>query len=99
MSKPLVFSYKKHKDLREAYKCLLADNQKLMSDNSDLRNQLEGAKVLIYQQKHLVRCRDCRYSFYNDDTEYYECRHNKGMPEELYGVDFCSQGERKDDQV
>ena len=43
----------------------------------------------------VVRCKDCRHGWYDDDIEYYTCRHPKGLNEELYGVDFCSYGERK----
>ena len=43
----------------------------------------------------VVRCKDCRHGWYDDDIEYYTCRHPKGLNEELYGVDFCSWGERK----
>ena len=45
----------------------------------------------------LVRCKDCRHGWYDDDIEYYTCRHPKGLNEELYGVDFCSYGERKEE--
>lgn len=44
----------------------------------------------------VVRCKDCRHGWYDDDIEYYTCRHPKGLNEELYGVDFCSYGERKE---
>lgn len=85
---------KKYQELRQAYKQLLEDNQKLMADNRDLRNQLEGAKVLIYQQKNLVRCRDC----VNHNPTTKECfRHGWRYP--MNPEDFCSKGVRKDDQV
>lgn len=81
---------KRYQELRQAYKQLLEDNQKLMADNRDLRNQIEGAKVLIYQQKNLVRCRDCKY---NADG-------NLCIIAGVFnGNGFCSKGERKDDQV
>ena len=44
----------------------------------------------------IVRCKDCRHGWYDDDIEYYTCRHPKGLNEELYGVDFCSYGERRE---
>ena len=37
MTKPLVFNYKDYKDLKEAYKVLLEDNNKLIVDNRRLR--------------------------------------------------------------
>lgn len=86
MTKPIVFNVVKAQER-------IAELEK---ENAHLRGEIKGAKILIWQQKNLVRCRDCKYSFLDDDTEYYECRHNKGMVEELYGTDFCSYGERKE---
>lgn len=40
MTKPLVFSYREHTELRDAYKQLLEDNQRLMADNRELRKKL-----------------------------------------------------------
>ena len=37
MSKPVVFSYKRYEELRDAYKALLEDNNRLMADNKKLR--------------------------------------------------------------
>lgn len=39
MTKPLVFNYKQHEELRQAYKQLLEDNQTLMADNRELRKK------------------------------------------------------------
>jgi len=47
MDKPLVFNYKKYKDLREAYKTLLADNNKLIADNRRLRKEITGLEIEI----------------------------------------------------
>lgn len=92
---------KRYYELRQAYKQLLEDNQKLMADNRDLRNQIEGAKVLIYQQKNLVRCRDCKYKTVTKDGEWNPedivCGY--WMSDGLEETDFCSYGEKKDDQV
>ena len=44
----------------------------------------------------VVRCKDCRHGWYDDDIEYYVCRHPKGLNEELYGVDYCSYGQTKE---
>lgn len=49
-----------------------------------------------YEHYPIVRCKDCRHGWYDDDIEYYTCRHPKGLNEELYGVDFCSYGERRE---
>ena len=44
----------------------------------------------------VVRCKDCRHGWYDDDIEYYVYRHPKGLNEELYGVDYCSYGQTKE---
>ena len=46
MTKPLVFNYKDHEELRAAYKELLADNQTLMADNRKLRQEVTELKQL-----------------------------------------------------
>lgn len=45
--KPLVFSYRKYEELREAYKHVLADNGKLMSDNQKLREENTNLKIKL----------------------------------------------------
>ena len=47
MTKPLVFNYKDHEELRQAYKELLADNQRLMADNRRLRNQITNLEIKL----------------------------------------------------
>lgn len=67
------------------------------NDNCDECNifkaYCEGARRA---KNSIVRCKDCRHGWYDNDIEYYTCRHPKGLNEELYGVDFCSYGERKE---
>ena len=46
MTKPLVFNYKDHEELRAAYKELLADNQQLIADNRKLRQEVTELKQL-----------------------------------------------------
>lgn len=46
MTKPLVFNYKDHEELRQAYKELLDDNQTLMADNRELRKENADLKQL-----------------------------------------------------
>ena len=41
MTKPLVFNYKQHEELRQAYKELLKDNKTLMADNRELRKKVQ----------------------------------------------------------
>ena len=47
MTKPLVFSYKKYEDLREAYDALLKDNQRLARTNRELQKRLANAEVKL----------------------------------------------------
>ena len=47
MTKPLVFNYKDHEELRQAYKDLLEDNQRLVADNRRLRNQLTNLEIKL----------------------------------------------------
>ena len=46
MTKPTVFNYKNHEELRQAYKELLADNQQLIADNRTLRKEVVELKQL-----------------------------------------------------
>ena len=43
--KPIVFNYRQYEELREAYKALLKDNQKLMSDNKRLREKVANLEI------------------------------------------------------
>ena len=45
LKKPICFSYREYVELREAYKALLADNQKLMADNRRLREKLANLEI------------------------------------------------------
>lgn len=45
MNKPKVFNYRRYEELRDEYKRLLADNQKLMADNANLRIRLRVAEA------------------------------------------------------
>ena len=47
MTKPLVFNYKAHEELRDAYKQLLEDNQRLMADNKQLRKKLANMEIKL----------------------------------------------------
>lgn len=46
LKKPICFSYREYVELREAYKALLADNQKLMADNRRLRDKVAKLETL-----------------------------------------------------
>ena len=45
MSKPIVFSYKRYEELRDAYKALLEDNNRLMADNKRLRQENTNLQI------------------------------------------------------
>lgn len=45
LKKPICFSYRQYVDLREAYRNLLADNQKLMADNRKLRDRIANLEI------------------------------------------------------
>lgn len=45
LTKPICFSYREYVELRDAYKQLLADNQKLMADNRELREELSSLQT------------------------------------------------------
>lgn len=47
MTKPLVFNYKDHEELRQAYKELLEDNNKLAADNRRLRDQIANLEIKL----------------------------------------------------
>ena len=69
MTKPLVFNYKAHEELRDAYKDLLEDNQKLMDDNRKLRekvrHQAERVNSLLMENTDLKIKADRNESMYN----------------------------------
>ena len=45
LKKPICFSYRQYVDIREAYKALLADNQKLAADNKQLRDRIANLEI------------------------------------------------------
>jgi regulator of replication initiation timing len=45
LTKPICFSYREYVELRDAYKQLLADNQKLLVDNRKLREQITNLEI------------------------------------------------------
>ena len=47
MNKPLVFNYKDHEELKQAYKDLLEDNNKLIADNKRLRKEKANLQLKL----------------------------------------------------
>ena len=46
----------------------------------------------------VVRCKDCKYSYFNKAHEAYLCRNMNGLTSHLKVDYFCSYGERKDNE-
>lgn len=46
-------------------------------------------------KKPLVRCKDCKYIFFDDWYKCFSCANLYGLNEEVKPDDFCSHGERK----
>ena len=47
---------------------------------------------------HVVRCKDCKHRYYNEDSEEYCCEvWGDGFDTFVNQDEFCSRGERKDD--
>lgn len=85
MNKPLVFNYKDYQDLREAYKKLLADNQRLLIDNRKLRK----AKT-----DEIVYCEECEFGdpLNNSGEPLIYCT-NDTMEGTIWKArDYCSYG-------
>lgn len=53
LKKPICFSYRQYVELRDAYKQLLVDNQKLTADNRRLRDKL--TKMEIAEWKYVEK--------------------------------------------
>ena len=76
-------------------KCYITINGVTIGRNNYVMfHEIDDAPTIDAVQ--VVRCKDCRHGWYDDDIEYYVCRHPKGLNEELYGVDFCSYGKRRE---
>ena len=52
MNKPIAFNYRKHEELREAYKELLQDNQRLIADNRRLRTTNDQLMLKLIKEEH-----------------------------------------------
>ena len=76
-------------------KCYITINGVTIGRNNYVMfHEIDDAPTIDAVQ--VVRCKDCRHGGYEDDIEYYVCRHPTGLNEELYGVDFCSYGKRRE---
>jgi hypothetical protein len=71
---------------------VLSDDSVSREDTVTLNSPISIQSVMAV----VVRCKDCKYCWYNNDTENLECKHNKGLREKIYGNDFCCYGERRE---
>lgn len=79
--KPVVFSYKRYEELREAYKQVLQDNQKLTSDNRRLRDKVANLEIRcrIAEEDHPRIAFKCDGRACNNECEASECTHTKDV--------------------
>ena len=49
------------------------------------------------RESEIVRCKNCKYCWYDDNTDSLECRHCNGLIGAIYGNDFCSNAERREE--
>lgn len=75
LTKPICFSYREYIELRDAYKQLLADNQKLTADNRELRDKLTNMeiKVRILEEDRPRVAYKCDGRACKDDCDLYGC--------------------------
>lgn len=70
-------------------------------ESENMRKRIAGLEVLlnareaIAEANSVVRCKDCKYSFYDKDYESYNCRKHEYV-ECFDADDYCSWGERND---
>ena len=76
LKKPICCSYREYVELREAYKALLADNQKLQADNRELRDKLTNMeiKVRILEEDRPRVAYKCDGRACKDDCDLYDCK-------------------------
>jgi hypothetical protein len=63
-------------------------------DSQQKKEASEMAELKTCPIKEVVRCRDCKYSYFVKSCSKYECR--KGCGTLKYSNDFCSYGERRE---
>lgn len=49
--------------------------------------------------QEVVRCKDCKYRYFDNDQESYGCRNIAGLTDYVEDEDFCSYGERKKEEL
>ena len=60
-----------------------------------MHNVLDGLPAA--DAVEVVRCKDCDYKVFDEESQEYYCNHAFGMYGEIKDNDFCSYGERKKD--
>lgn len=78
---------------------------------SDLRDALYDADAITFRglailntfptvdAVEVIRCKDCEHRFYNEDMGMFACDCWGGGFDGVRDDDFCSRGERKDDET
>ena len=57
----------------------------------------ECISTFMLQTQELVRCKDCKYSEFDEGTGFYVCQHPFGLCGMAHRAKwFCADGERKD---
>ena len=61
---------------------------------STLKKMVDNAPTV--DAVEVVRCKDCTFCVFNSSNETFKCRSMNGMYRTVVPDDFCSYGERKD---
>jgi hypothetical protein len=92
---------------REVYRRQLQKSLDLMSragqSQSDIADGMRRALRLVDMQDEIdavpvVRCGDCKYRTMLVGRAYYTCSHSKGVWGRVKETDFCSYGERREQE-
>ena len=93
---PQSEQYKKgFEDAKRAFLIEYArESEDMRKRNAQLEVMLNAYRA-IAEANSVVRCKDCKYSFYDKDYESYNCRKHEYV-ECFDADDYCSWGERND---
>ena len=73
---------------------LAQQDWRMFHSDSEVQVIAEYALALLKEQQEIVRCKDCMYSFEDDESKRLECRFHSGyfpVTEDW----FCANGERE----
>ena len=83
---------KRYKYAGDIVKALLNRLQWTLEDVTEFMNSIEDADVV-----EVVRCENCQFVHINKDSCTYHCKRRGFFSEEVMPTDFCSYGERKNE--